>query len=86
VIFSAAYVLWLVARMLFGKLKPELAGIKDLDYREILCLSPLVIGTIFFGLYPQPLIHLSAASVEQLVENYQRAISTVKAAAVLVTP
>jgi NADH-quinone oxidoreductase subunit M len=87
VILSAAYALWLAARIIFGKLeKPELAGIKDLDYREIICLSPLVIGTLLFGVYPQPLLHLSEASVEQLVENYQRAISTVKAAAAMVTP
>jgi NADH-quinone oxidoreductase subunit M len=87
VILSAAYALWLAARIIFGKLdKPALAGIKDLDYREIICLSPLVIGTIFFGVYPQPLLHMSEASVVQLVENYQRAISTVKAAAAMVTP
>jgi NADH-quinone oxidoreductase subunit M len=87
VILSAAYALWLAARIIFGKLdKPALAGIKDLDYREIICLSPLVIGTIFFGVYPQPLLHMSEASVVQLVENYQRAIPTVKAAAAMVTP
>src|ERR1700752_2161059 len=47
VTLSAAYALWLCRKIIFGKLdKPELAGIKDLDYREIICLTPLVIGTI----------------------------------------
>ena len=77
VILSAAYALWLARKVIFGKLEsPELAGIKDLDYREIICLAPLVIGTIFFGLYPKPLLDLSAASVEQLVENYHRVLET----------
>jgi NADH-quinone oxidoreductase subunit M len=75
VILSAAYALWLARKIIFGKLeKPELAGIKDLDYREIICLAPLVIATIFFGLYPKPLLDLSAASVEQLVESYRRVL------------
>jgi NADH-quinone oxidoreductase subunit M len=84
VILSAAYALWLCRKIIFGQLdKPALAGIKDLDYREIICLTPLVIGTLFFGLYPKPLLDLSAASVEQLVENYHRIVDT---AAKAVTP
>jgi NADH-quinone oxidoreductase subunit M len=77
VILSAAYALWLCRKIIFGPLgRPELAGIKDLDYREVICLTPLVISTIFFGVYPKPLLDLSAASVEQLVENYQRVVDT----------
>ena len=84
VILSAAYALWLFRKVIFGKLeKPELAGIKDLDYREVVCLAPLVLLTIFFGLYPKPLLDLSAASVDQLLENYARALQVIKAAAVV---
>ena len=37
VILSAGYALWLYRKVIFGKLeKPKLAGIKDLDYREII--------------------------------------------------
>jgi NADH-quinone oxidoreductase subunit M len=84
VILSAAYALWLFRKVIFGKLeKPELAGIRDLDFREITCLAPLVVLTIFFGLYPKPLLDMSGASVEQLLENYKRALETVKAAALM---
>jgi len=78
VILSAAYALWLCRKIIFGKLeRPELANIKDLDYREIICLAPLAVLTIFFGLYPKPVLDLSAASVAQLVENYARALQAV---------
>jgi NADH-quinone oxidoreductase subunit M len=43
-------------------------------------LAPLVILTIVFGVYPKPVLDLSAASVTQLIDNYQHALSPVKAA------
>jgi NADH-quinone oxidoreductase subunit M len=84
VILSAAYALWLYRKVIFGALnKPKLAGIKDLDYREIITLGPLVALTILFGIYPKPVLDLSAASVAQLLENYDRALGAGKAAALL---
>ena len=45
VILSAAYALWLYRKVIFGVLeKPSLAAIKDLDYREIITLGPLVVA------------------------------------------
>jgi len=83
-ILSAAYALWLYRKVIFGPLvKPSLAAIKDLDYREIITLGPLVALTILFGIYPKPVLDVSAASVVQLLENYQRAIGAAKTAAML---
>jgi NADH-quinone oxidoreductase subunit M len=82
VILSAAYALWLYRKVIFGQLeKPSLAGIRDLDYREVLVLAPLVILTILFGIYPKPVLDMSAASVATLLENYERALSVAKTAA-----
>jgi len=82
VILSAAYALWLYRKVMFGKLqKPSLAGILDLEAREILVLAPLVILTILFGIYPKPVLDLSQASVTTLVENYHQALGAAKAAA-----
>jgi NADH-quinone oxidoreductase subunit M len=81
VILSAAYALWLYRKVIFGVLdKPALAGIKDLTWRESTLFVPLVILTILFGIYPKPVLDMSAASVKQLVSNYSAATSTVKAA------
>jgi NADH-quinone oxidoreductase subunit M len=84
VILSACYALWLYRKVVFGALvKPSLASIKDLTFRESLTLMPLVALTILFGFYPKPVLDMSAASVQQLVNNYGAAVAAVKAAALL---
>ncbi len=81
VILSAAYALWLYRKVVFGALvKPSLASIKDLTARECLTLLPLVALTILFGIYPKPVLDMSAASVQQLVTNYSHALTTQAAA------
>jgi len=85
VILSAAYALWLYRKVIFGTLdKPTLASIKDLDYREIITLGPLAALTIAFGIYPKPVLDLSAAAVAQLLDNYHQALGAAKTAAMLV--
>ncbi|WP_315743332.1 MULTISPECIES: NADH-quinone oxidoreductase subunit M [unclassified Bradyrhizobium] len=84
VILSAAYALWLYRKVVFGALvKPSLMTIKDLTARECLTLFPLLALTILFGVYPKPILDMSAASVQQLVNNYNTAVTAVKAAALL---
>ena len=82
VILSAGYALWLYRKIVYGALvKPSLATIKDLTWREGAILLPLVVLTILFGVYPKPVLDMSAASVQQLVDNYSQAVTAVKAAA-----
>jgi NADH-quinone oxidoreductase subunit M len=81
-ILSAAYALWLYRKVMFGKLeKPSLFGIRDIGWREIAIMAPLVILTIVFGVYPKPILDISSASVTQLIDNYQHAVAAVHAAA-----
>jgi NADH-quinone oxidoreductase subunit M len=85
VILSACYALWLYRKVIFGALdKPKLAAIKDLDYRELITLGPLAALTILFGVFPKPILDLSAVSVAQLITQYQQAIGAAKTAAMLV--
>ncbi|MGY4351656.1 NADH-quinone oxidoreductase subunit M [Bradyrhizobium sp. GM7.3] len=84
VILSACYALWLYRKVVFGALvKPSLMSMKDLTFREGLTLFPLIALTILFGIYPKPVLDMSAASVQQLVNNYNTAVTAVKAAALL---
>jgi NADH-quinone oxidoreductase subunit M len=81
-ILSAAYALWLYRKVVFGALtKPALMSIKDLTFREGLIMMPLVALTLLFGFYPKPVLDMSASSVQQLVNNYNTAVTAVKAAA-----
>jgi NADH-quinone oxidoreductase subunit M len=84
IILSAAYALWLYRKIVFGALvKPSLMSMKDLTFRECLTLFPLLALSIFFGVYPKPVLDMSAASVQQLVNNYTTAVTAVKAAALI---
>jgi NADH-quinone oxidoreductase subunit M len=80
VILSAAYALYLYRRVIFGALeKANLKGILDLSPREIAILAPLVLLTVFYGVYPSPVLDVTATSVKHLVENYHTAQSTAAA-------
>jgi NADH-quinone oxidoreductase subunit M len=82
VILSAAYALWLYRRVIFGALEKEkLKALLDLSTREKLILYPLVVLTIFFGVYPAPVFDATAASVDVLVKNYSAAVETAHAVA-----
>jgi NADH-quinone oxidoreductase subunit M len=84
IILSAAYALWLCRRVVFGALeKPSLKGILDLNLRERFILYPLIAATVFYGVYPQPILSATAASVEALVTKYQAAILSVSHLAAL---
>ncbi len=78
VILSAAYALYLYRRVIFGALdKESLKALLDLSPREKAILYPLVILTIFFGVYPVPVIDATASAVDALVTNYNAAVASV---------
>jgi NADH-quinone oxidoreductase subunit M len=84
VILSAAYALWLYRKVIFGKLeKPGLAAITDMSWREIAVFAPLVVLTILLGIYPKPILDISATSVLALLDNYQHALGAAKSAALM---
>ena len=81
VILSAAYALWLYRNVVFGALtKESLKGLLDLSPREKLILYPLVILTIFFGVYPVPVFDATASAVHALVTNYDAALANAASA------
>jgi NADH-quinone oxidoreductase subunit M len=80
IILSAAYALWLYRRVIFGKLeKPALANILDLGPREVAIMAPLVILTIGLGVFPKPIMDVTAVSVDKLVADYNQDIAAAKA-------
>ena len=51
VILAAAYILWMVQRVLYGEVtRPANAGLPDLSVREALVLTPLVVLALFMGI------------------------------------
>src|SRR5438552_10961156 len=67
VIWAAVYMLWMLQRVVFGKLtNPENAKLADLNSREIGLLIPLLVLMLFMGVYPRVFLDLSRAGVEEV--------------------
>jgi NADH-quinone oxidoreductase subunit M len=76
VILSAAYMLYLYWRVIFGALvKPSLQAIQDLSLREVVTLAPLVAITLWMGLYPKPIFEVTSVSVANLIQQYKTALA-----------
>jgi NADH-quinone oxidoreductase subunit M len=70
VIFAAAYLLWAIQRILFNPLtKPENEHIPDLNKRELALLTPLIIGIIWLGVYPQPVLRRMETAATAFVQR-----------------
>jgi len=76
VVLSAAYMLYLYWRVIFGKLvKPGLQAIQDLSAREIAILAPLVVATLVMGVYPNFVFKVTSASVDHLLNQNKMALA-----------
>lgn len=68
-IIGAAYTLWLVRRVLYGKVtSSEVDQLQDLNRREFMILGTLAIAVLWLGLWPHPLTNMMEASVANLLE------------------
>ncbi|MBT4040811.1 MAG: NADH-quinone oxidoreductase subunit M, partial [Rhodospirillales bacterium] len=74
VILGAAYMLYLYRRVIFGQLtKENLMQITDLSPREIAIFAPLVVITIWMGVYPSSFLDFMHVSVQNLVVQVEAA-------------
>ncbi len=65
VIWAAVYMLWMLQRVVFGKVSnPENARLPDLNTRELGLIVPLLLLMLFMGVYPQAFLDRSKASVQ----------------------
>jgi len=68
-ILGAAYTLWLVKRVIFGKIgNDHVAALKDLDGREFLVLGLLAAAVLVIGLWPAPLLDVMRGTIEHLTQ------------------
>jgi NADH-quinone oxidoreductase subunit M len=76
-ILGAAYMLYLYRRVIFGALtKEDLKSILDLSPREIGMFVPLVVLTLWMGIYPTSFSNFWESSVGALVQHHQQAMLT----------
>ena len=69
-ILGAAYSLWLVKRVIFGKVgNDNVEALEDINAREAVMLSSLAFMVLLVGLWPAPLVDMMHVSVNQLLEQ-----------------
>jgi NADH-quinone oxidoreductase subunit M len=74
VILAAVYMLFMFQKLFLGPVtKDENRILKDLNWREIATLVPLLVFIFWIGLYPKPFFNLMGPSVEKLVALVQSA-------------
>jgi NADH-quinone oxidoreductase subunit M len=75
-ILGACYMLWLYRRVLFSKLtKDEIKHLLDLSPREWITFAPLVVLTLWMGLYPSSFTSFFDASVTALLARHEAALA-----------
>jgi NADH-quinone oxidoreductase subunit M len=75
-ILGAAYMLFLYRRVAFGRVtREDLRGLLDLSPREFAVFVPLVLATLWMGVYPQPFLDVFEASVAALIQRHEAALS-----------
>jgi len=73
VILAAVYLLWMYQRVMFGPLdNPENKKMKDLSFREIMVLLPIILFIIMIGVYPKPFLNKMEASVQHLISQVNK--------------
>ena len=76
-ILGAAYMLYLYRRVIFGRLtKEDLRHILDLNPREWAVFAPLVVLTLWMGIYPSSFSSFWDASVGAMVQHDTAALAT----------
>lgn len=74
VIMAAVYMLFMFQKLFLGPVThEENKELKDINWREIIILVPLLVLIFWIGLYPKPFLDLMAPTVEKLVTIVQTA-------------
>ena len=69
-IIGAAYSLWLIKRVIFGKpLNERISGMQEMTVVEALPLVTLAFLVLTLGLWPAPLVEIMSTSIENLVNH-----------------
>jgi NADH-quinone oxidoreductase subunit M len=82
IILAAVYILFMFQRMFLGpqgsivdETKVHGHPIRDMNWREIVTVAPLLILILWIGLYPAPFFNLMAPAVGKLTAAFQTALA-----------
>jgi NADH-quinone oxidoreductase subunit M len=72
-VLGAAYNLWMYKRVIFGAVaNAKVAALQDLKTEEFVVLGLLAVAVLAMGVWPNPLVDVTHASVDALLAHLQR--------------
>jgi len=84
VIMAAVYILYMFQKMFLGpqgevvdEVRRHGHGIRDLNWREIGIMVPILVLIFWIGLYPKPFVVLMAPTVDRLVASLSTAVMAI---------
>jgi len=80
VILGAVYMLWLYQRVVFGATKSKMKMLKDLSFREVLVLVPLVVMILVMGIFPKFFLDRMDVSSRHLLQTIRHGIHATEVA------
>jgi len=69
IIIGAAYMLWLYQKVFFMDVNEKVAGLRDMNGREIITLLPMLVLVFWIGIYPNTFLSFMHSSVSHLLER-----------------
>ena len=69
IVLAALYILLMVQRIMTGPTRAEVAGMKDLNVREIVAVAPVLLLIVLLGFFPKPLLSVINPSVEDTMSR-----------------
>lgn len=69
IILAATYLLYMIQRVLLGKLNPKWTSLPDINPREVLTLVPLMALILVIGLYPKIILDYMVPTLDALLKT-----------------
>ena len=87
ILLSAAYMLWMLQRIVWGEhTREQTTPLVDINLRELATVVPLAILVFWIGFYPKPFLGVMETSVEHLVAEVQSVSKTTTLSRILGQP
>ena len=69
ILLNAAYFLWAFQRIFFGELNEKYTDLPEINRLELFTVVPLLVITIFFGIYPAPYLDIIASTMDEIIHH-----------------
>jgi NADH-quinone oxidoreductase subunit M len=69
ILLNAAYFLWAFQRIFFGELNEKYIDLPEINRLELFTVVPLLVITLFFGIYPAPYLDIIASTMDEIINH-----------------